>query len=60
MPTEDIVFKSLGKSAGKIRKVELLGSKQKLSWSQDIESLTVEKPNAFPNDIALVFKITIK
>jgi alpha-L-fucosidase len=60
MPTEDIVIKSLGKSAGKIRKVELLGSKQKLSWSQDIESLTVEKPNAFPNDIALVFKITIK
>ncbi|MBN2806595.1 MAG: alpha-L-fucosidase [Prolixibacteraceae bacterium] len=57
MPTEDIVIKSLGKSAGKIKKIELLGSNEVLSWSQANESLAVKKPNVFPNDIALVLKV---
>jgi alpha-L-fucosidase len=60
IPSEDIVIKSLGKLAGNIKKIEILGSKEKLSWNQAKESLFIKKPNVFPNDISLVFKIIMK
>lgn len=58
-PTEDIRIKSLGKSAysGKIRKIELLGSSEKLIWKHQEDSLVIEKLKDIPNEIALVFKI---
>lgn len=61
IPTGDIFLKSLGKniSNAKIKKIELLGSKEKLSWKQGSDVLTISKPKACPNDIALVFKITL-
>ncbi|MDP4201100.1 MAG: alpha-L-fucosidase [Bacteroidota bacterium] len=59
VPTEDISLKSLVKNIGtnKITKIELLGSKEKLSWKQHSDSLIIEKPKFIPNDIAVVFKI---
>lgn len=59
VPEEAIVIKSLGKSAsaGKISKIELLGSKEKVKWSQDADGLKIEKPKEIPNPIAVVFKI---
>lgn len=58
-PTEDINIKSLGKNAypGKIRKIEILGSNEKLIWKQQEGSLVIQKPKKVPNDIAVVFKI---
>jgi alpha-L-fucosidase len=52
-------MKSLGKNKGnaKIKKIEVLGSKEKLSWKQYSDSLVIEKPKTVPNNIALVFKI---
>lgn len=58
-PEEAVVIKSLAKSAsaGKISKIEMLGSKEKIKWSQDADGLKIEKPKEIPNPIAVVFKI---
>jgi len=59
IPTGTITLKSLSKKAGtlNIKKIELLGSNEKLSWKQYSDSLVVEKPKIIPNNSALVFKI---
>lgn len=61
VPTEDISIKTVAKNAGinKIKKIELLGSKEKLTWKQGYDALVITKPKECPNDIALVFKITL-
>jgi alpha-L-fucosidase len=61
VPTEDILLKSLAKniSGATVKKIEMLGSKEKLTWEQGKELLTISKPLANPNDIAVVFKITM-
>ncbi|HMG32682.1 MAG TPA: alpha-L-fucosidase [Blastocatellia bacterium] len=43
--------------AGKIGKVELLGSKHQLKWAQDAEELTVELPVERPCEHACVLRI---
>jgi len=59
VPTEDISLKSFGKNKvnTKIKKIEMLGSNEKLSWKLTSESLVITKPKRFPNNIAVVFKI---
>lgn len=59
VPSHDISIKNLGtlKSQNKIRKVELLGSKERISWNQDANELKIKRPKSIPNDIALVFKL---
>jgi alpha-L-fucosidase len=59
IPRGDIILKSLAGNA-KIKTIEMLGSKEKLSWKQSTESLTISKPKTAPNDIAVVFKILFK
>jgi alpha-L-fucosidase len=61
-PTENILLKSLAKKegTGKIKKIELLGSKEKISWKQEADSLVIIKPKSIPNNIAIVFKIAMK
>ncbi|HET7734217.1 MAG TPA: alpha-L-fucosidase [Paludibacter sp.] len=61
VPAEDISLKSLVKNMGakKIKKIELLGSKEKLTWKQGNDALVISKPKACPNDIATVFKIML-
>ncbi len=63
-PTNSVRIKSLGTSAGlldkPVAKIGLLGSNEKLKWSQTTEVLTIEAPKAKPNGIAMVFKITMK
>lgn len=58
-PTEDVLIKALGKNAnnGKVKKIEILGSKEKLSWTQSEGSLLIKKPAIIPNNIAVVFRI---
>lgn len=59
VPTEDISLKALAENIGKqkIKKIELLGSQEKLSWKINPGSLVIRKPNSIPNNIAVVFKI---
>lgn len=58
-PSGDIIIKSMGKTKGngKVKRIEMLGSKEKLSWKQNAESLVIQKPGKIPNDLAVVFKI---
>jgi alpha-L-fucosidase len=59
MPTENILIGSLGnkKNDPKIASVELVGSNEKLNWSQGANGLTIKKINKFPSEYAPVFKI---
>ncbi|HET9571055.1 MAG TPA: alpha-L-fucosidase [Bacteroidales bacterium] len=61
VPTEDILLKVLVKNIGmqRIKKVEMLGSKEKLTWKLDRNVLEISKPRACPSEIASVFKITV-
>jgi alpha-L-fucosidase len=61
-PKSTVSIKSLGTAAGlldaPIAGITLLGSDEKLIWSQNTDALTIEAPHKVPNDIAVVFKIT--
>jgi alpha-L-fucosidase len=57
VPNEDITIKNLSAAQNKIRRVELLGSKEKLKWKQNADGLKIEKPKTIPNEIAIVFKV---
>jgi alpha-L-fucosidase len=60
-PKKDLQIKSLGTAAKildhPIGTVTLLGSDEKVVWSQSAESLTIKAPASSPNDTAIVFKI---
>lgn len=61
VPTDDVIIKAFGKNKNhsKIKKIEVLGSKEKISWTQDNELLKISKLKNYPNEIATVFKITL-
>jgi alpha-L-fucosidase len=58
----DLQIKSLGTAAKlldkPIRNITLLGSNEKVTWSEAADALTIKAPVKSPNDIAIVFKIT--
>ena len=62
-PKKDLQVKSLGTAAKLldhlISKIELLGSDQKVEWTQAAEALTIKLPAKLPNNIAIVYKITL-
>lgn len=62
VPSNAVSIKSLGRSAKLMEKpisqVTLLGSSEKVEWSQTQEALVIQKPQSQPNNIAIVFKIT--
>jgi alpha-L-fucosidase len=63
-PTNAVSIQSLGTSAklleNPISDVALLGSDEKLKWSQTAEALVIETPQKPPSDIAIVMRITAK
>jgi alpha-L-fucosidase len=64
-PAEPIVVQSLGLSAstqpGKIARVELIGTDERLNWKQTGEGLRVELPRQYrpPVDYAAALKVTV-
>jgi alpha-L-fucosidase len=62
VPTDDVIIKAFGKNKNhsKIKKIEILGSKEKISWTQEKELLKISKLKKYPNQIATVFKITLE
>ncbi len=60
-PQQDLQIKSLGTAAKllneKISSITLLGSDEKVTWSQAADVLKINAPKKSPNDIAIVFKI---
>jgi alpha-L-fucosidase len=63
-PTTAVAIKSLGTAAklldGSVESITLLGSHEKLTWSQTAEALKIDAPKAVPNAIAVVFKIVCR
>ncbi len=61
VPTEDVNIKAFGKNKNhaRIKKIEILGSKEKIAWTQEYELLKISKLKHYPNEIATVFKITL-
>jgi alpha-L-fucosidase len=63
-PTDGVRLQSLGKLekwAGQpIKKIELLGSKEKIRWIYSDNALIISQPKSPPADIAVVFKISLK
>lgn len=59
VPSDNISLKLLGKNKynSKIKSIEILGSKEKISWKQSGDVLVITKPKVIPNDIAIVLKI---
>jgi alpha-L-fucosidase len=64
-PTEAIVVQSLGSSAatqpGKVARVELLGTGERLNWKQNADGLRVEFPKQYQPkvDCAAVLKVSL-
>jgi len=61
-PQQDLKIKSLGTAAKLVAKpishITLLGSGEKVQWSQTATDLTIKAPEESPNGIAIVYKIT--
>jgi len=61
-PKQDLKIKSLGNAARLLDKpigdIRLLGSDEKIEWSQADDAVTIHPPQKQPGDNAIVFKIT--
>ena len=64
VPEEDVVVKALGsrtpQNSRKVKSVSLLGSDEKVAWTQTKETLTIGKPAFVPSPEALVYKVVFK
>jgi len=62
-PANGVRIKSLGKAAGlldhPVKRVQLLGGKDKLRWQQTQEALVISQPETLPNSFANVFRISL-
>jgi alpha-L-fucosidase len=60
---KDLQIKSLGTAAKLLDKpigsITLLGSKEKVQWSQSAAALTISPLKKSPNNIAIVYKILL-
>ena len=64
VPEEDVVVKALGsktvQNTHKIKTISLLGSDEKVAWTQTKENLTIGKPENIPSPEAIVYKVIFK
>ena len=63
-PTGDIKITSLGKTSKlnekAIASIQLLGSKEKLTWKQEADALVITKPSKLPEWQVVTFKVEFK
>ncbi len=63
-PESDVIIKSLGKSSKLANKaiasVSMVGSKEKISWKQTADGLTIKKPVTLPSWQVIGFKIEFR
>jgi alpha-L-fucosidase len=62
-PTEDIHIKSLGlktETGAKISSIKMLGSEEKIKWTQNDEEVVIQKPAQLPRYNTPVFAIKLK
>jgi alpha-L-fucosidase len=61
LPNAAITIESLGSNAEQVRPVksiQLLGSKEPVRWTQAQDTLKIERPDHFPSEDVIAFKIT--
>lgn len=58
-PDENSTIENLGfaNEGNTIAKIELLGSKEKVSWNRTSDAPEITRPQVSPNNIALVYKV---
>ena len=62
LPQINTVIKALGTKArnGTIESIEMVGSNEKLSWSQKADALIIKPSKNYPSENAVVYKIIFK
>ncbi|MBR5724595.1 MAG: alpha-L-fucosidase [Bacteroidales bacterium] len=64
IPEADVTVRALGskteQNTRKIKSISLLGSDEKLVWTQGKDALTIGKPAGMPSPEAVVFKVTLR
>ncbi|HVM88757.1 MAG TPA: alpha-L-fucosidase [Puia sp.] len=62
VPKEDILIQSLSlkTAAANISRVELIGSSERVSWSQKADGLKIKISKNYPSDYAVAYRIFIK
>jgi alpha-L-fucosidase len=62
VPKEDILIKSLAAkaAAGKVSSVELVGSSEKIVWSQNTDGLKIKVSKNYPTNYAVAYRIFLK
>ncbi len=62
-PKSTISLKSFGKDGPgtdyKIKKITLLGQDKKITFKHDEQGVSFKSPTSFPNELALIFKLTV-
>jgi len=59
-PEHEWRIESLGSNAGKVTAVSLVGSKESISWSQEVNGLRVKTPARKPCDHAYTLKVDLR
>ena len=61
IPEGDVTVKALGSKTAqntkKIKSITLLGSDEKMTWTQDKETLSISRPTEIPSPEAVVYKV---
>jgi len=57
VPTGDVTIRSLKKTGQTVASVRLLGSGEKIEWSQNDDALVIKKPVSWPCRYAVAFRI---
>ena len=64
VPETDITVRALGAKTAwnkrKIKSVTLLGSDEKVAWTQAADQLTISRPGSIPSPEAIVYQVTFK
>ncbi|MDN3655542.1 alpha-L-fucosidase [Ferruginibacter paludis] len=62
LPTTNTIVKALGVKAGNgtIASVEMVGSTEKVSWSQQADALVIKPSKNYPSQNAVTYKINLK
>lgn len=62
VPTQAITVESLGmnKQNGVVENIELLGSSEKINWTQKKDVLVIQNSKSYPTSYAVAYKITLK
>jgi hypothetical protein len=62
LPLTNTMIKSLGQKAGNgvIATIDMVGSSEKISWSQGLDALIIKPSKKYPSENAVVYKISFQ